>query len=70
MIQPTDHKKFNKKEGLSEDASIPLRWGEQNNQKRQREGKNLRREERGERGKEGQDQVWEETGEKSRRSGK
>ena len=27
MIYPTDHKKFNKKEGPSEDASIPLRRG-------------------------------------------
>jgi hypothetical protein len=25
MIQPTDHKKFNKKEGPSEDVSVPLR---------------------------------------------
>ena len=27
MIQFTDHMKFNKKKGLSEDASIPLRRG-------------------------------------------
>jgi hypothetical protein len=27
MIQPTDHKKFNKKKDPSEDASIPLRRG-------------------------------------------
>jgi hypothetical protein len=27
MIQPTDHKKFNKKEGPSEDASNILRRG-------------------------------------------
>jgi hypothetical protein len=27
MIQPTDHKKFNKKEGPSEAASIPLKRG-------------------------------------------
>ena len=27
MIQPRNHKKFNKKEGPSEDASVPLRMG-------------------------------------------
>ena len=27
MIQPTDLNKFTKKEGLSEDASVPLRSG-------------------------------------------
>jgi hypothetical protein len=27
MIQLTDHMKFNKQKGLSEDASIPLRRG-------------------------------------------
>ena len=27
MIQPIDHKKFNKKEGPSKDASIPLKKG-------------------------------------------
>jgi hypothetical protein len=27
MIKPTGHKKFNKKEGSSEDASIPLKRG-------------------------------------------
>ena len=27
MIHPTDHKKFNKKEGPNEDTSVPLRRG-------------------------------------------
>jgi hypothetical protein len=37
MINPTDPMKLNKKEGPSEDASIPLRRREQNNHGRQRE---------------------------------
>jgi hypothetical protein len=39
MIHHTGHKMFNKKEGLSKDASIPLRRGNKNNHRRQREGR-------------------------------
>jgi hypothetical protein len=38
MIHLTEPKKLNKKEGPSEDASIPLRRGEQSNHGRQGEG--------------------------------
>jgi hypothetical protein len=39
MIQPTDHKKFNKKEGSSEDTLIPLRrWNKIITGDRGREG--------------------------------
>jgi hypothetical protein len=31
MVHPTDHEKFNRLEVPSEDTSIPLRNGEQNN---------------------------------------
>jgi hypothetical protein len=61
MIQPTDHKNFNKKEGSREDVLIPLRRGnkiiiggkrrEEPGRKRDREGK------RGT-GKEEQNLVW------------
>ena len=37
MIQLTDCKKFNKKEGPSEDVSIPFRRGNKTNHGRQRE---------------------------------
>jgi hypothetical protein len=37
MIQLTDCTKFNKKEGLSEDVSIPFRRGNKTNHGRQRE---------------------------------
>jgi hypothetical protein len=63
MTELTDPMKFNKKEGPSEGASIPLRrgnkiiwetWG----------GRDL-----GRGGKRGQDQVWGESGEKPRGPG-
>jgi hypothetical protein len=37
-IRPIDYKKFNKKEGPSEDTSIPLRKGDLNNYRKRREG--------------------------------
>jgi hypothetical protein len=37
-LHPTDCKKVNKQKGSSEEASIPLRKGEENNHGRQREG--------------------------------
>jgi hypothetical protein len=48
MIQPTGHKKFNKKEGPSEDASISfIRGNKINNHDRQGEGGNWMGGERG-----------------------
>jgi hypothetical protein len=59
MIEATDHK-FNKKEGPSEDAPIPLRRGkEMITGDRGKEGCGW------ERGKVGQDQVWRERQERS-----
>ena len=64
MIQLTDHIKLNKKEGQSLYFSNPLRRGKSNH-KRQRERRTWL-EDGLEEGR--QDQVWEETGEKSRES--
>jgi hypothetical protein len=67
MIQPTECKKFNKKEGQSVDSSIPLRRGNKLiMESRGREGGNsVRKDREGERGW-GGDQAWEETGENPR----
>lgn len=66
MIQLIDHKRFNKKESPSENASIPFRkgnkiimgWG------RRREGPGRDRRERG------QDEVWEGEAQMARRMNK
>jgi hypothetical protein len=64
IIKPTEHKKLNKKEGLSEDASVPLRRENKNNHWRQREGGTWW--EWKEEGERVQDHVWGKTGEKQR----
>jgi hypothetical protein len=56
MIQGTDGKKFNEKEGQSEDASIPFRRRNKIMMRgRRREGPKW---ESGGKGERGQDQVW------------
>ena len=63
MIKPIDHMKLKKKEGQSVDASVPLRWGNIIITRRDLGGRGEGEE------KSEQDQVWEETREKSRVSG-
>ena len=67
-IQFTDHMKLNKKDGPSVDISLPFkRRNKAIIRGRGRKGPGW---ERGGREERGQDQVWWETGEKSRRPGK
>ena len=65
MIQPTDHKKFNKKEGPSEDASIPLR--RENKIIMGGRGSEELGWKTGGRGERMRDLVWGETGQRPRR---
>ena len=68
MIQLTDHVKLNKKEGQNVDASIPLRRGNKMIRVDRKGGRGLDGIWNGE-GKGVWDQVWKETGEKSRGPG-